>query len=59
MKRSIHRNAIFRLLLTLGLVFVAGCQSRQTGDKSGDEMNSAMSAQQKAIIAAHRKNREP
>ena len=55
MQRSSSR--IVTCLSLTGLVFLlaAGCQSEKMGDKPGDEFNSAMSAQQKAILTEHKK----
>ena len=54
MMSSLHRRTSAFLLLVC-LNFAVGCGSKQGSDKSGgDDMNSAMSAQQKAAIKAHK-----
>lgn len=58
MKRLLYRNAVIVLVTTTGMIVASGCHSAQTGNKAGDEMNSAMSAQQKATIAEHKKKGE-
>lgn len=54
MKKHSYRSALCLLLTALSLISVAGCHSAQTASKD-DEMNSAMSAQQKAVIAEHKR----
>ena len=58
MRSLILRTASFLLLCLLCAFLFVGCQAKQVGDKPGDEMNSAMTPQQKALIAEHKKRGE-
>ena len=53
---------LFRLSITIlaGMLIVVtiGCKSETIGQKPGDEMNPAMSAQQKALNAEHKNKTE-
>jgi hypothetical protein len=54
MKRLFSRSLMFLLLSTFVMVLAAGCQS----SKPADEQNKAMTEQQKAIIAEHKKQND-
>ena len=55
---SICRKITPLILFLLCAIIISGCGSQKMGDKPGDEMNSGMSAQQKAINAEHKKRGE-
>ena len=54
MKSSFNRSLVFLILSGCAAVFLAGCQS----GKPMEDQNKAMSAQQKATIAEHKRQTE-
>ena len=54
----IYRSATFLLLLVFCGLLVSGCSSQKISDKPGEDMNSAMTAQQKALNAEHKRRGE-
>ena len=54
MKSSFSRSLMFVMLSVCAMIFLAGCQS----GKPTEDQNKAMSAQQKAIIAEHKRQGE-
>lgn len=53
--RTLTAHLALALILILSLIGVAGCSSSRSTDKSGGELNGAMSDKQKATIAEHKK----
>jgi len=55
MNTNLYRSLVWALLFAFSLVSLAGCHSAPSGSKD-DELNSAMSEQQKASIRQHKRN---
>lgn len=58
MKSPLRRRTVCVLAFALGISLLAGCHSDTASDSPGGDLNSSMSADQKAVIAAHKQQQE-